>query len=227
MFASMNQVIADLHSVDYAARGARGFRPAGQLHGAADRALEPAIPRLGDRKQPAMDRADRLAAGASAARGRAGDRPWRLPHGQSRLPQDRAAGHRRARLGIVDDRRPARRFRLPLPDLAGDAGAVPRPGRRRFRRARHPRRGRLRRRNIAAHTGRGPIANWEFYLVYSLFRLAAILQGIAKRAIDGTAASADAVATGACATRWASRPGSWRARWAREGGAGISLVAGK
>jgi aminoglycoside phosphotransferase (APT) family kinase protein len=49
------------------------------------------------------------------------------------------------------------------------------------------------------NTGRGPIANWEFYLVYSLFRLAAILQGIAKRAIDGTAASADAVATGATA----------------------------
>jgi aminoglycoside phosphotransferase (APT) family kinase protein len=49
------------------------------------------------------------------------------------------------------------------------------------------------------HTGRGPIADWEFYLVYSLFRLAAILQGIAKRAIDGTAASADAVATGATA----------------------------
>jgi aminoglycoside phosphotransferase (APT) family kinase protein len=47
--------------------------------------------------------------------------------------------------------------------------------------------------------GRGPIANWEFYLVYSLFRLAAILQGIAKRAIDGTAASADALATGATA----------------------------
>src|SRR5262249_54596313 len=50
-----------------------------------------------------------------------------------------------------------------------------------------------------ARTGRGPIADWEFYLVYSLFRLAAILQGIAKRAIDGTAASADAVATGATA----------------------------
>ena len=33
-------------------------------------------------------------------------------------------------------------------------------------------------------------------MVYSLFRLAAILQGIAKRAIDGTAASADAVDVG-------------------------------
>jgi aminoglycoside phosphotransferase (APT) family kinase protein len=45
-------------------------------------------------------------------------------------------------------------------------------------------------------TGREVIAGWEFYLVYSLFRIAAILQGIAKRAIDGTAASADAAAQG-------------------------------
>ena len=46
------------------------------------------------------------------------------------------------------------------------------------------------------HTGRSDIAGWEFYLVYSLFRIAAILQGIAKRAIDGTAAGADAVEQG-------------------------------
>ncbi len=41
-------------------------------------------------------------------------------------------------------------------------------------------------------TGRGRPAAWEFYMVYSLFRLAAIMQGIAKRAIDGTAASPEA-----------------------------------
>jgi aminoglycoside phosphotransferase (APT) family kinase protein len=45
-------------------------------------------------------------------------------------------------------------------------------------------------------TGRAAIADWEFYMVYSLFRLAAILQGIARRAIDGTAASAEAMAVG-------------------------------
>ena len=38
--------------------------------------------------------------------------------------------------------------------------------------------------------------DWEFYMVYSLFRIAAIVQGIAKRAIDGTAASAEAVEVG-------------------------------
>ena len=45
-------------------------------------------------------------------------------------------------------------------------------------------------------TGRDAVEGWEFYLVYSLFRIAAILQGIAKRAIDGTAAGADAVEQG-------------------------------
>jgi aminoglycoside phosphotransferase (APT) family kinase protein len=37
---------------------------------------------------------------------------------------------------------------------------------------------------------------WEFYIAYSLFRLAAILQGILKRAIDGTASSTQAIETG-------------------------------
>ena len=46
--------------------------------------------------------------------------------------------------------------------------------------------------------GRGPInpSLWEFYLAYSMLRLAAILQGIMKRALDGTASSAQALETG-------------------------------
>jgi aminoglycoside phosphotransferase (APT) family kinase protein len=43
---------------------------------------------------------------------------------------------------------------------------------------------------------RGPIPDWDFYIVYSLFRLAAIMQGIAKRAIEGTAASDEAAELG-------------------------------
>ena len=39
--------------------------------------------------------------------------------------------------------------------------------------------------------------DWNFYLAYNLFRLAAILQGIAKRALDGTASSAQAGSAGA------------------------------
>jgi aminoglycoside phosphotransferase (APT) family kinase protein len=45
-------------------------------------------------------------------------------------------------------------------------------------------------------TSRGPLADWDFYIVYSLFRLAAIMQGIAKRAITGTATSHEAVELG-------------------------------
>ncbi|MGH7094454.1 MAG: phosphotransferase, partial [Stellaceae bacterium] len=45
-------------------------------------------------------------------------------------------------------------------------------------------------------TGRSAIRGWEFYLAYSLFRFAAICQGIARRAIDGTAASGEAAAIG-------------------------------
>ena len=41
------------------------------------------------------------------------------------------------------------------------------------------------------------LSDWDFYLAYNLFRMAAILQGIAKRVEAGTAASAQAVASAA------------------------------
>ena len=40
-------------------------------------------------------------------------------------------------------------------------------------------------------------ADWNFYMAYNLFRIAAILQGIAKRVEDGTASSAQAKSSGA------------------------------
>jgi aminoglycoside phosphotransferase (APT) family kinase protein len=55
-------------------------------------------------------------------------------------------------------------------------------------------------RRYCERTGRGDpeavMADWNFYLAYNLFRLAAITQGIAKRAADGTAASAQARTSG-------------------------------
>jgi aminoglycoside phosphotransferase (APT) family kinase protein len=45
-------------------------------------------------------------------------------------------------------------------------------------------------------TGRPGIEDWEFYIVFGMFRLAAILHGIAKRAIEGTAASQHAAELG-------------------------------
>jgi aminoglycoside phosphotransferase (APT) family kinase protein len=45
-------------------------------------------------------------------------------------------------------------------------------------------------------TGRTAIEHWDFYLAYNMFRLAAILQGIMKRALEGTAASQQALDAG-------------------------------
>jgi len=45
-------------------------------------------------------------------------------------------------------------------------------------------------------TGREAAAHWDFYMAYNLFRMAAILHGIAERAASGSAAAADAVETG-------------------------------
>lgn len=52
---------------------------------------------------------------------------------------------------------------------------------------------------IAAYcrrTGREAIGHWNFYLAYNMFRLAAILQGIMKRALEGIAASEQALDAG-------------------------------
>lgn len=46
-------------------------------------------------------------------------------------------------------------------------------------------------------TGRDGIEDWDYYLAFNMFRLAAILQGIAKRVLDGTAASKQAEIAGA------------------------------
>ena len=56
-------------------------------------------------------------------------------------------------------------------------------------------------RRYCERTGRADpqamMADWNFYLAYNLFRLAGILQGIARRVVDGTASSAQARQAGA------------------------------
>lgn len=58
--------------------------------------------------------------------------------------------------------------------------------------------------------GRAPIepAHWEFYLAYNMFRVAGIRQGILRRALDGNAASPQALAAGTRARQMAER--GWR-----------------
>ncbi|MCI3204759.1 MULTISPECIES: phosphotransferase [Pandoraea] len=51
-------------------------------------------------------------------------------------------------------------------------------------------------RRYSERTGSVPPAQWDFYLAYNMFRIAAILQGIMKRVSDGTAASAQALDAG-------------------------------
>ena len=46
-------------------------------------------------------------------------------------------------------------------------------------------------------TARDGIADWDYYLAFNMFRLSGILQGIAKRVLDGTAASKQAEQAGA------------------------------
>ncbi len=69
-------------------------------------------------------------------------------------------------------------------------------------------------------TGRTDVATlkaeWNFYLAYNLFRLASIMQGIAKRVVDGTASSAQARASGA-ATRSLAQM-AWKFAQAHEHG---------
>jgi len=59
-----------------------------------------------------------------------------------------------------------------------------------------------------ARTGRASLAHWDFYLAYNMFRLAAILQGIMGRVVEGTAANARARESGARARAMAEA--GWR-----------------
>jgi len=68
-----------------------------------------------------------------------------------------------------------------------------------------------------ARTGRAGIDHWNFYLAYNLFRIAAILQGVMKRALDGTAASREAQDAGARARPLAELGWQYAEKAMREG----------
>jgi aminoglycoside phosphotransferase (APT) family kinase protein len=54
-------------------------------------------------------------------------------------------------------------------------------------------------------TGRTEIPEWHFYLAFSMFRLASILQGVYARGLQGNAASAQALQRGAAARQIAEQ----------------------
>jgi aminoglycoside phosphotransferase (APT) family kinase protein len=195
MFQSMNAVIAALHSVDYVKAGLAEFGRPGNYMARQVARWSRQYQASETEKQPAMD-------------GLIDWLPHHLPpegdprivHGDYRIDnlifhprEPRVIGVLDWELSTIGD---------PLADfayhamawrvspelfrgLAGvDLAALGIPGEDEYAAA------------YRLYTGRGQSADWEFYIVYSLFRLAAIMQGIAKRAIDGTAASREAVELG-------------------------------
>jgi aminoglycoside phosphotransferase (APT) family kinase protein len=198
MFLSMNRVIADLHSVDYQALGLADFGRPGNYMGRQIARWSRQYRASETGKQPAMEALIDWLPAHLPPEGSAS-----IVHGDYRM--DNLVFHRSEPkvIGVLD-------WELstigdPLADFAYhtmswridpglynglggvDVGALGIPDEAEY---------------VAAYcrrTGRAAVAEWEFYMAYSLFRFAAICQGIAKRAIDGTAAGAEAVAIGSLA----------------------------
>jgi len=198
MFLSMNRVIADLHSVDYRALGLDDFGRPGNYMGRQIARWSRQYRASETATQPAMDALIDWLPAHLPPEGTAA-----IVHGDYRM--DNLIFHRSEPqvIGVLD-------WELstigdPLADFAYqtmswridpalynglggvDVAALGIPDEAEY---------------VAAYcrrTARVPIAEWEFYMAYSLFRFAAICQGIAKRAIDGTAAGSEAVAIGALA----------------------------
>ena len=130
IYDEMNRVIAALHSVDVDAIGLADYGKPGNY-------FERQIGRWSKQYEASetepIEAMDRLIdwLPKHIPRGRRGertrvDRPRRLSPRQPHLPSDRAARARRARLGTVDARRSARRFRLSLHGVARRSVAVSR-----------------------------------------------------------------------------------------------------
>jgi aminoglycoside phosphotransferase (APT) family kinase protein len=195
MFQSMNTVIATLHSVDHAAVGLAEFGRPGDYMARQVARWSRQYQASETEQQPAMDRLIEWLPRHLPPEGAP-----RIVHGDYRIDnliyhptEPRVIGVLDWELSTIGD---------PLADfayhtmawrvtpelfrgLAGvDLAALGIPSEDEHVAA------------YGARTGQGRTADWEFYMVYSLFRLAAIMQGIAKRALDGTAASHEAVELG-------------------------------
>ena len=200
IYDEMNRVIAALHTVEVRRAAAlRGFGKPGNY-------FERQIGRWSKQYQasvtqpiPEMDQLIAWLPAHIPAKARdeshGQHRARRLPPRQPDVSPDRAAHARRARLGTVHPRPPAGRLHLPLHGLAHPAGLVPRHRRAGLAALGIPTEGEYIR-LYCDRTGTTPAAlkaDWNFYLAYNMFRMAAILQGIVKRVEAGTASSAQAI----------------------------------
>jgi aminoglycoside phosphotransferase (APT) family kinase protein len=195
IYDEMNRVIAQLHSVDYAAIGLGDFgRPGNYLGRQIDRWIKQYRASVTEPIE-AMDRLIEWLPGAIPP----GDETT-VVHGDYRL--DNLIFHpteprilaildwELATLGhpLADFSYHCMSWHIPPERFRGigglDLAALGIPSEEAY---------------IAAYcrrTGRARIDHWEFYLAYNMFRLAAILQGIMKRALDGTAANERALDAG-------------------------------
>jgi len=191
MFRSMNAVIAALHSVDYRAVGLAEFGRPGNYLARQIARWSRQYQASETEKQPAMDQLIEWLPRHLPPEGEP-----RIVHGDYRIDnlifhptEPRVVGVLDWELSTIGDALAdfayhAMAWRVTPELFRGLAGAdIARLG--------IP----TEEEYVAAYceqTGDTRPAAWEFYMVYSLFRLAAIMQGIAKRAVDGTAASPEA-----------------------------------
>jgi aminoglycoside phosphotransferase (APT) family kinase protein len=191
MFQSMNSVIAALHSVDHVAVGLAEFGRPGNYMARQIARWSRQYQASETEPQPAMDRLIEWLPRHLPPEGEP-----RIVHGDYRidnlifhLTEPRVIGVLDWELSTTGD--PLADFAFHVmawrvtPELfrglaAVDLAALGIPSEDEY---------------VAAYserTGRSRSPHWEFFMVYSLFRLAAIMQGIAKRALEGTAASPEA-----------------------------------
>jgi len=210
---AMNETLARLHGIDYAAIGLADYgKPGGYVARQIDRWSKQYLQDEEAGRHPAMDR---LVAWLPEHLPHAD--PVAITHGDFRA--DNMIFHPSAprviavldwelsTLGdpLADFAYHAMMFRMPPDILGGIAGldlhAAGLPSERDYVDA------------YCRRTGRDGIPDLDFYIVFNMFRFAAILHGIKGRALRGTAASADAQAMGDRFARvaqiaWAQVPGA-------------------
>jgi aminoglycoside phosphotransferase (APT) family kinase protein len=196
IYDALNDVIARLHRVDYAALGLGDFgRPGNYVRRQIDRWSR----QYRASETESIAAMDRLIAWLPA--NVPGDEETRIVHGDYRLDNVIFHPTEPRILAVLDWELST--LGNPLGDFAyhmmswrlgadayrglkgHDLGALGIPTEADYRRL------------YCRRTGRQDIAHWDFYMAYNMFRLAAILQGIMGRVREGTAANARAQDTGA------------------------------
>jgi hypothetical protein len=131
--------------------------------------------------------------------------------GQHHFPSVRAAHPGGARLGAVHSGSSPGRPGVFLHALSSVGRRVPRSRGRRCRRALQIPSEEECVADYCRRRGRAPVAprEWTYYLAFCMFRLAAILQGVLARAIQGNASSATALEAGRRARPLAEQAWGW------------------